>query len=204
MFRSAFIDIFKQTWPMILICSVILILMRITYFIKNKKKCIFYKEIMMLLFVIYIMCLFYVVTFQDVSWSTSNFVPFKEMFRYPFGSHLFFKNVLGNVIMFAPYGFFLGYFLKLEKGTSVFVLSFLTSITIETVQSAIGRVFDIDDIFLNIIGGLFGYYIYILILKIRNRIPSCLKKQAIYNIIITLLLLGFILYIGNINIWVKI
>ena len=204
MLRSAFIDIFKETWPMILICSVILILMRITYFIKNKKRFIFYKELMMLLFVVYIMCLFYVVTFQDVSWSTSNFVPFKEMFRYPFGSHLFFKNVVGNVIMFAPYGFFLGYFLKLEKGTSVFILSFLTSITIETVQLVIGRVFDIDDIFLNIIGGLIGYYSYLLTLKIRNHIPSCLKKTIIYNIILILLLVGLIIYIGNVTIWVGI
>ena len=32
-----------------------------------------------------------VVTFQDVSWSTSNFTPFKEIFRYEIGDRLFYK-----------------------------------------------------------------------------------------------------------------
>ena len=105
MLRNSILEIFNQTWPMIIICTVVLSSMRIIYIIKNKSSFVFYKEIMMLLFIIYIMCIFYVVTFQDVSWSTSNFIPFKEMFRYEFGSRLFFKNVIGNMIMFMPYGF---------------------------------------------------------------------------------------------------
>src|SRR5699024_1806752 len=109
-----------------------------------------------LLFIIYVLCLFYVVTFQDVSWSTSNFTPFSEMFRYEIGSRLFIKNVLGNVILFLPYGFFAAYYLKLKKPWSILGLSILVSLTIETTQLLIGRVFDIDDIILNTIGGLFG------------------------------------------------
>lgn len=115
MFRTTFLSIFSETWPMILICSVIIVSMRIVWIIKEKKEIIFYKELLGLCFIIYVMCLFYVVTFQDVSWSTSNFVPFKEMFRYQIGSTLFFKNVLGNMIMFMPYGFFVSYFLKLKS-----------------------------------------------------------------------------------------
>lgn len=84
--------------------------MRITYILKYKVDFILYKELFSLLFVIYVMCLFYVVTFQDVSWSTSNFIPFKEIFRYEFGTKLFFKNVIGNMIMFVPFGFFVSYF----------------------------------------------------------------------------------------------
>ena len=36
----------------------------------------------------------------------------------------------------------------------------LVSISIETTQLLIGRIFDIDDIILNIIGGMLGYLIY--------------------------------------------
>lgn len=42
-------------------------------------------------------------------------------------------------------------------------LVFFASVTVETTQLLIGRVFDIDDIILNIIGGIVGYGIYRLI-----------------------------------------
>lgn len=197
MLRNSILEIFNQTWPMIIICTVVLSSMRIIYIIKNKSSFVFYKEIMMLLFIIYIMCIFYVVTFQDVSWSTSNFIPFKEMFRYEFGSRLFFKNVIGNMIMFMPYGFFIGYFLKINKNTSAIILSIITSLTIELTQLKIGRVFDIDDILLNIIGGLIGFIIYKFVIKIRDRLPELLKNQLFYNIIVILLLVTFILYLAN-------
>ena len=82
--RQSIIEILGQTWPTILISSVIAISMRLVYLIKNKQKIIFYKELLALIFIIYVLCLFYVVTFGDVSWSNSNFIPFKEMFRYSF------------------------------------------------------------------------------------------------------------------------
>ena len=98
--RQSILEILGEVWPTILICSVIAITMRITYIFKNKKEFIFYKELLSFTFLIYVLCLFYVVTFQDVGWSSSNFIPFKEMFRYNIGSRLFIKNVLGNIIMF--------------------------------------------------------------------------------------------------------
>ena len=78
---------------------------------EKKERFVYYKEAFGLLFCLYIMILFYVVTFQDVSWSTSNFIPFKEMFRYSIGSPLFYRNVIGNMLMFLPYGFFLSKFI---------------------------------------------------------------------------------------------
>ena len=110
MIRDQIMQILGEVWPTILISSVIVISLRLVYIFKNKEQFVFYKELLSLAFIIYVLCLFYVVTFQDVSWSTSNFIPFKEMFRYDFGSRLFIKNVLGNIVLFAPYGFFVGYF----------------------------------------------------------------------------------------------
>lgn len=110
MFRSSLLEILSETWPTILICSVIIVSMRVIWILKEKEPICLYKELLGLGFVIYVMCLFYVVTFQDVSWSTSNLIPFKEMFRYELGTKLFVKNVLGNMIMFMPYGFFVSYF----------------------------------------------------------------------------------------------
>ena len=182
-----------EMWPSILLISVILISMRTFYIIKNKEKALFYKEMMSYLFIIYILCLFYVVTFHDVSWSESNFTPFKEIMRYNIGSKLFFKNVIGNMVMFVPFGFFVSYFLKLKKVYSITFFTVITSVTIEFTQLLIGRVFDVDDLILNLIGGIVGFGIYRLIHNIKDKSPSFLKKDYIYNIIM-LLLFGLMIF----------
>lgn len=194
MFRETILNIFEDIWPMLFICCVIIISMRLIYLIKNKGKFIFYKEMLMLGFIIYVMALFRVVTFQDVSWSSSNFIPFEEMFRYEFGTKLFYKNVVGNMLMFIPYGFFISYFLKIKKPWLVLFLTTLVSITIEITQLLIGRVFDIDDIMLNIVGGLLGFILYYLFVKIKSKI-GLLQKQYIYNIIMVIILLIIVLYL---------
>lgn len=185
--------ILTDMWPTILLITVVAFAMRITYIFKNKEKFVLYKDLMFYFFVIYILCLFYVVTFQDVSWSTSNFIPFKEILRYSIGSSMFYKNVLGNMVMFVPFGFFVSYFLKLEKLYSVTLITLLTSITIEITQLLIGRVFDVDDLLLNLIGGIVGFLLYELVHKLRIKLPNFLKKDYIYNIIMILLiiLVGF-------------
>lgn len=182
-------------WPTILLITVVAFSMRLTYVFKNKEKFVLYKDLMFYFFVTYILCLFYVVTFQDVSWSTSNFIPFKEILRYSIGSSLFYKNVLGNMVMFVPFGFFVSYFLKLEKVYSITLITLLTSITIEITQLLIGRVFDVDDLLLNLVGGIFGYLLYALIHKVRIKLPNFLKKDYIYNIIMILLIIAVGFYV---------
>ena len=95
MFDITIKNILANIWPMLVIITVILSSLRVVYIIRNKETFVLYREILKLGFVIYIMSLFYVVTFQDVSWSSSNFIPFKEMLRYRIFSNLFFKNVVG-------------------------------------------------------------------------------------------------------------
>ena len=195
--RNSILEILGEVWPTILISSVIAISMRLVYLIKNKQKIILYREMLSLIFIIYVLCLFYVVTFGDVGWSNSNFIPFKEMFRYSFGSNLFIKNVLGNIIMFVPYGFFVSYYLDLKKPLSAFLLVLLVSTSIETTQLLIGRVFDIDDIILNIVGGMIGFAIYKLLDLINDHLPSVLKNPIVYNIIIVLCAIFMAMYMFN-------
>lgn len=181
------------TWPMVLISTVIIVSLRIAYILKNHAKFVLYQDLLMLSFIIYVLCLFQVVTFQDNNnISSNNLIPFREMFRYDLGSRLFLKNVLGNIIMFLPYGFFTSYFLKEKKLLPIFILTVLTSLTIESTQLMIGRVFDIDDILLNILGGVLGHYLYILILKIGDMCPSVLQREWFLNLVSIILLVGLI------------
>lgn len=184
------------TWPMILISVVVLVSFRISYLIKNRERFVLYKELLMLSFVIYILCLFQVVTFQDdVSWSTNNFIPFREILRYNMGSRLFFKNVVGNMIMFMPYGFFVSYYLKNKKPFLTFFLTIVASFSIETVQMVIGRVFDVDDIILNLIGGILGYFIYKLLKAIGEKLPKFCHSEWFLNVISIIILIGVIIVI---------
>ena len=198
MLRNMMIDVLRDTWPILVICSIIFVSMRIVYIVKSDKKIYIHKELLTYLFGIYIMCLFTVVTYQDVESYGNNFTPFKEMFRYTLGSNLFIKNVIGNMVMFMPYGFFTGYFLKINKVSVVLLLSMLVSTSIEIIQGYIGRVFDIDDIILNVIGSIIGFLIYKLFNKIKDRLPKILRNTIFYSIIILILIVLFILYLMKI------
>lgn len=179
------------TWPMLIISIVIMVSVRLTYLIKNKQKIVLYKEILTLCFAIYILCLFQVVTFQDdVTWSSNNFIPFREIMRYNITSHLFLKNVIGNMIMFLPFGFFISFYLKTEKPQITIFLTLIASVAIETVQMCIGRVFDVDDILLNVIGGTIGFIIYSIMSKISNKYQKLFKNEVFLNMIAIVVLIG--------------
>lgn len=182
--------VLSLTWPILVISSVVLISIRLSYLIKNKQRIVIYKELLMYSFIIYTLCLFQVVTFQDdVSFGTNNFIPFKEILRYNMGSRLFFKNVIGNMILFLPFGFFTSLYLKEEKPKLPLLIILITSFSIEIVQMIIGRVFDIDDILLNLFGGYLGFIVYYLLKGIWNKIPNVLKNEWILNAVALVILI---------------
>ena len=200
MIKEAMMEVLPDVWPMLIIITVIISSLRITYLITKHKKFLLHKEIIYLLAVIYILCLFHVVTFQDINYGESNFIPFKEIFRYSIGSNKFVKNVLGNIILFIPFGFLSSYLLKNRKLGVITILTIIASGTIETVQYYIGRVFDIDDIILNLLGGIIGFLIYIGIDAIRNKV-KVLKNDTVLDILIIIILVLAMIYSFNINIF---
>lgn len=181
-------DVLEMTWPTLFISLVLLVSIRISYLIKNKVKFVFHREISLLLFVLYILCLFQVVTSQDINTlSGNNFTLFVEIFRYKIGSRLFIKNIVGNVVMFIPYGFFAGKYASKKNFFLSLFLVLLASISIECTQLAIGRVFDVDDIILNVIGGVIGYFIYVILDKIYSLLPKVFKKDWFLNLLAIIL-----------------
>lgn len=200
MIKQTFMEVLPDVWPMLIIITVIISSLRITYLITKHKKFLLHKEIIYLLAIIYILCLFHVVTFQDINYGESNFVPFKEIFRYSFGSRKFIRNVLGNIILFIPFGFLSSYLLKNRHLSVVTILTLIASGTIETVQYYIGRVFDIDDIILNLIGGIVGFLIFIGLDAIRNKV-KIFKNDTVLDILIIIILVLVMVYSLNINVF---
>lgn len=187
-------EMINTTWPMVVISVIVIISFRITQIIINKEKVELHKELLKLFFVIYILCLFQVVSQKDVSYGGINYIPFREMFRYMPGTYLFYKNILGNMLLFLPFGFFVSYFLNVKKAMIVVILSIIASSSIEITQLYIGRVFDVDDIILNMLGGTLGFYIYHIIDLFGDRFPKVLKNEWFLNIL-SILLLGGVVFI---------
>ena len=79
--------------PMLIIFLVIIIATRITYLVVQHKKFVLNKEFANLVFIIYILLLFQLVTSTDINYHSGiNYIPFTEIFRYKVGSSLFFLN----------------------------------------------------------------------------------------------------------------
>ncbi len=178
------INIVVDLWPMLILISVVLITLRLTYLHLNHKKIVIYKELISLSFIIYIILLFSLVTTSDFESFSNNFVPFKEIFRYKLTSKLFYRNVIGNIVLFIPFGYFVSYYLKANKKwyLSIFI-TFITSLTIELIQMGIGRSFDVDDIILNLLGGFIGYLCYFVGEKIFNKYSEIYKNNLLLNLI---------------------
>ena len=90
-------------------------------------------------------------------------------------------------------------YLKSKKITLPCFLTFIVSITIELVQLNIGRTFDIDDVILNTLGGVAGYFLYRLIEKIKNKLPKFFKTEGFMNFFVILILVLFIIYLCDLH-----
>ena len=201
MVQDTLISVFENNYPMIIIFTVVLVTIRLAYLLSRKVKFELYRELFMLAFLLYSLILFYVVTFQDVNYGTNNFIPFKEILRYEFGSSFFIHNVLGNILLFIPFGFFVSFILKTKKPSYIIIVTFIASLVIEFTQLLIGRTFDVDDVLLNIVGGFLGYLIYLIIQLIYDKLPDILKRTWVKNICIIVLIIGIIVLYFSTTLW---
>lgn len=190
-----FIKAAHNVWPMIFIFTVIIVSIRIAYLICNKQRMVLYKEITMFCFIVYILLLYYIVTFQDNNYGTNNFIPFREIFRYDINSKLFLKNVIGNILLFVPFGIFVTHYVKSKGVFPIAILSFIVSCSIEFAQSVIGRTADIDDVILNTIGGILGYFIFKLGNKLLLKLPKFMMGQLFLDML-SLISILIIIYLA--------
>lgn len=105
-----------------------------------------------------------------------NLVPLKEIrrfivYRKVVGTRSFLLNIVGNIVGFMPFGFFLPVVSRRSRHWyNTVLLSFLFSLSIETIQLVfkVGS-FDVDDMLLNTLGGILGYILYRIVQRIRVR-----------------------------------
>ena len=199
--KNIILDMLPSIWPMLLFVSIVAISIRGAYLLKGNKKFIFHKELMALVFILYILCLYYILTYQDSGNSAINLIPFKEIFRYKFGSYKFIKNVIGNILLFLPFGFFTSHYLNTKKISTPLIISLIVSFSAEAIQYYIGRVFDIDDIILNVIGGFLGFLLFVALSAIKERLPKFMKSDGFINFVVIIIVILIVLFSMGINIF---
>jgi glycopeptide antibiotics resistance protein len=100
-----------------------------------------------------------------------NYIPFNfiiDIFEKSSSNHQLIRQVVGNVVLFGPYGFLVPLiFLKFDSFKKLIVLGIITSLSIELIQLITSllmgftyRIADIDDIICNTTGTLIGYCAY--------------------------------------------
>lgn len=134
------------------------------------------------LFVLYILFIFYFLLLSDWYGRSGemqeyhyNLVLFKEIkrfwiYRAQLGMRSVVYNLLGNVVVFVPFGFFMPMASKYRSFLVTAFYGFGISFCVEAFQ-LITRVgsFDVDDLFLNTIGGILGYILFVICNTVRRR-----------------------------------
>ena len=185
-----------NTWPMLALFIVILTVVRLSNVIINKEKFVFYQDFYRLLGILYILLLYYLLLSTEGASRGVNFIPFTEMTRYSLGSKSFFYNVIGNIALFIPFGFFVTGTVKAKKLSEITIITIIISLTAELIQYRIGRAFDVDDIILNTTGSILGFVVYSGVSGIASKLPKFLQNNIFYNILAVLVLIGIILLLS--------
>lgn len=135
------------------------------------------------LFILYMVALVYFLFFAegygrafDEREYCYNLVPFKEIqrfltYREQLGFLAVFTNLAGNVMGFIPFGLILPVINKKQRSLfRITLLSFDFSLMVETIQLVfkVGS-FDVDDLFLNTLGGFIGYLLFLVCNRIRRK-----------------------------------
>lgn len=135
------------------------------------------------LFLLYLICLTYFLFFAESlgrSYTEREYAYnlhlFREIARFwnyrkELGMAAVLANIVGNVVCFIPFGTFLPILnRKARNFFMILTLSFEFSFLVECTQliSKVGS-FDVDDLFLNTLGGVIGFLIFTVCNKLRRK-----------------------------------
>ena len=177
--------------PYMLISLPFFITFRVVIYVLRKdesKQFNLVRECMLMIFVLYLVGLASQTIFPKIEFGNGgisivgafqhryNLIPFSvfiETYQAVFIDHCFnyfIINFLGNIIIFIPIGFFIPLLWHKMRSLGKTVLcGFIISLFIELIQFPLYRGTDIDDLWLNTLGVLVGYFVLILSKKIIPR-----------------------------------
>ena len=156
-----------------------------------------YKSVAVFFLLVYIRLLFKVLVFKDVPLirvgglmfdfggtqaGEPNLVPFKTIWPYltgEFGSLIGGLNIVGNIIFLIPLGLLLPQLFSRINQLRVLLIAVLFCLAIELTQAyfKIG-IFDIDDVLLNVLGVMVGYWMVVYLPVVWGKMKADRKWMA--------------------------
>lgn len=102
----------------------------------------------------------------------TNLVPFKTILSFLLGEKGFIiggLNIIGNIILFVPIGILFPFVYKNMTWKKTLVLAIAAGLIIEGMQAILQvGIFDIDDVILNGLGVLIGYWVFTIFSKQKS------------------------------------
>lgn len=176
----------------------------------NKSKNIFLRVCCHIIFIIYLICLIMIILFKyrgltktvniliagelSSRYHSFNIIPFQSIWEFTklmFSGYFSrgFNNIIGNIFVFAPFGYFMPLLYKnCRKLKTVALAGFFVSLFFEICQYVLhlGSA-DIDDIILNVLGVTLGFLFFKGMIAITDK-----KETQRYVVTIILSIIGFI------------
>jgi glycopeptide antibiotics resistance protein len=127
-----------------------------------------------------------------------NYIPFKTILPYLLGDNGFLigaLNIGGNIAFLIPIGFLLPFVFSQIDWKKSLVVAVLSGMSIELTQVFLNiGIFDVDDVILNGLGVMVGYWMYVLFQKIMS---SEYRRLAIFGItgLIFLVIFSLIVFV---------
>jgi len=175
-----------------------------------------YKFVSSIIFFVYVTILFKVMVLKDLPMlrfgpialnfggtqaGDPNYIPFKTIMPYLFGSAGWLiggLNILGNILLLLPVGFLLPFIFKKVNWKQILFVAVLSGMIIEGMQVVLHvGIFDIDDVILNGLGVLLGFWLFLLILKIMSSAYQRIATIGISSVLIGLVVAVFVLAIKH-------
>lgn len=187
---NSVINQFIQVIPITLLVGILYIIFRFLKLKKNNSDINYKMEIVHLIFICYIVGLFNLVlvpiNFWNIIWYNIfynfNENPFAGIFDFSYNFiPTIYKIIIGeytpdswvkamivgNFLMFIPMGILLSLCFENVNKKNIFKYAVLIPLAIEVLQLVVGRSFDIDDLVMNFLGIVIGYFIVELVKKIK-------------------------------------
>jgi glycopeptide antibiotics resistance protein len=150
------------------------------------------------IFVCYLFLLLALLLFRTKhSIRSLNLIPFNSIHAYIAGDNNLLRafaltNVLGNIVVFVPLGIYITLFNHKARRIKTVLLILSFSISVEIIQYIFGLgIGDIDDVILNVLGGVIGVGLYQMLWlifkhynKVRNIIAICAPICGVLSYII--------------------
>ena len=173
---------FLEAVPITIVVGIVYLILRLVFLKREKRSVIWASETMRLLFVCYLTGLCSLVILPANFWLhvydgiffgwweyMGTFFKFGEINLIPtivkcligeFSLGSWVKEMLiGNIVMFLPFGFFLPFVVEGLNRRNAFMISLVVPLVVEFLQLFVGRSFDIDDLICNFLGIIIGFII---------------------------------------------